>query len=420
MAKRFIYIRLLKESFVFAFGSVIVNKLRTFLTLLGITIGIFAIISVFTALDWMETGIRENIASLGEDVIYVDKFPWSFDPNLAWWDIIKWPSPSIQEYEEIIKLSQKASHASFVIYATRTMKYKGNAIENVTIVSATHEYVDIRNFEMDKGRYFSSYESKNGRNVVILGNDIASQLFGKLDPLGKEVVSAGFKMTVVGVIKKEGAGGLGDSGMDKAVLVPINFVRNFFNIRQESLRPNIMVKASPGVSATELEDDLRRIMRSIRRLKPTAPDNFSLNRASMITQGFESVFAGINLGGWIIGGFSILVGGFGIANIMFVSVKERTHIIGIQKALGAKNNFILLQFLYESVLLSLTGGVIGLVLVFGGTLVLAELTEYAIKLTPGNILLGLFVSAVIGIISGFAPAYAAARLNPVEAISQSF
>jgi putative ABC transport system permease protein len=278
----------------------------------------------------------------------------------------------------------------------------------------------LRNFEMEKGRYFSPYESKNGRNAVILGNDIATQLFGTIDPLGREVVISGYKLTVIGVIKKEGAGGLGDSGMDKAVVVPVGFVRNILNIRDDRLNPNIMVKAAPGVSMMELEDDLRYIIRSFRRLKPTAPDNFSLNRASMISQGFEGVFAGINLGGWIIGGFSILVGGFGIANIMFVSVKERTHIIGIQKALGAKKNFILLQFLNESVLLSLTGGVLGLLLVFSGTLVVAEFTEFAIRLTAGNIVLGLIVSAVIGIVSGFAPAYAAARLNPVEAISTSF
>ncbi len=419
--RRFLFLlKMIRESFSFALNSVAVNKLRTLLTLLGITIGIFAIISVFTALDWMEQGIRENIASLGEDVVYVDKFPWSFDPNLAWWDIIKWPVPTIEEYEEILRRSNAAETAAFVTYAGRDISYRNNTAKSVTIISSTHEYADIRSFEIAEGRYFSPYESASGRNVILLGADIAKNLFDQLDPIGKEVNISGFKLRVIGVTKKEGAGGLGDQGLDETVLIPINFVRNLVNIRNEHLNPNIMVKARPGVSQMELDDEIRSIMRSVRRLRPSEADNFSLNRASMITQGFEPIFAGINLGGWIIGGFSILVGGFGIANIMFVSVKERTNIIGIQKALGAKRYFILLQFLYESVLLSITGGIIGLLLIFAGTLVINNSFDANIHLTVGNIVLGITISAVVGIISGYAPARTASRLNPVEAISVSF
>jgi len=181
-----------------------------------------------------------------------------------------------------------------------------------------------------------------------------------------------------------------------------------------------MLKAREGVAVQELSDEAIMILRAARRLHPDEISNFSVNRASLLTQGFESVFAGINIGGWIIGGFSILVGGFGIANIMFVSVRERTSIIGIQMALGAKRAFILWQFLYESMLLSVVGGVLGLILIFIGTGVVNYLWELNMHLTLANIFLGVMISAVIGIVAGYTPAYSAARMNPVDAIGFSF
>ena len=215
-------------------------------------------------------------------------------------------------------------------------------------------------------------------------------------------------------------GGLVDQGFDRVVMVPINYTRNIINLQSESLHPIIMVRAKKNVSVSELRDDLTANMRAIRKLRPGKKDNFSLNQTSLLTQGMDSIFAGINMGGWIIGGFSILVGGFGIANIMFVSVKERTSIIGIQKALGAKNSFILQQFLYESIILSLLGGILGLLLVFIGTLVIGQVWDVNIHLTLGNIFLALFISGTIGIISGYTPAYSASRLDPVEAIGTTF
>ena len=225
---------------------------------------------------------------------------------------------------------------------------------------------------------------------------------------------------MIGVFKEEGQGGISDSGMDEMTVIPVNYAKRIVNMRNRFINSNIMLKARENAAIQELGDEATMILRAARRLKPDETNNFSINRASLLTQGFENVFAGINVGGWIIGGFSILVGGFGIANIMFVSVRERTNIIGIQMALGAKRMFILWQFLYESMLLSLVGGILGLLLISIGTAVVNYLWELNMHLTFGNIFLGIMISAVIGAVAGYAPAHAASRMNPVEAIGFSF
>ncbi len=420
MKNKIIFLRLIKEGIIFAFNSISVNKLRTFLTLFGITIGIVSIISVFTVLDWMEKSIRDSISTLGDNVIYVQKFPWSFDPNLNWWDIVRWPPVSIEDYEAVSNKSKLAQSTCFTVFRPVIIKFENNSINNANILASTIEYKDIRNFEIEKGRYFSIFEAQSGKNVAILGAEIASRLFENREPIGKEIIIAGFKTTVIGVIKKEGKGGISDSGMDEITLVPLNFAKSFINLRTRSAETQLMIKAKPQVPLDELSDEITMILRVSRKLRPGEVSNFSVNKASLLTQGFNTVFAGINAGGWLIGGFAILVGGFGIANIMFVSVKERTNIIGIQKALGAKRFFILLQFLSESVMLSLMGGILGLFLVFLGTLVVNYLYEMNMFLTLGNILIGIFISGIIGIVAGYAPAYSAAKMNPVDAIGYSF
>jgi putative ABC transport system permease protein len=414
------FFRLLKEGVLFAVNSVVVNKLRTFLSLFGITIGIFSIISVFTVLDWMEKSIRDSIATLGDNVIYLQKWPWSFDRNLAWWDIVKWPSVSQDDFQSIMNKSTKAAAACFIISQPEQIKYKKNVASESGVAAGTIEFKDVRSFEIDRGRYFSTFECSSGKNVAILGNVIAEKLFEKADPIGKEITIAGNKTTVIGVIKKEGKGALGGSELDEITLVPLNFGKTFINVRNRFINTQAMIKAKPGIAVQELTDEVTMILRAARRLKPGEQNNFSLNQATLLTQGFDSVFAGINIGGWLIGGFSILVGGFGIANIMFVSVRERTNQIGIQKALGAKRFFILQQFLVESFLLSVLGGLLGILMIFIGTLVLNYLYDLNMFLTLGNISLAIFISGLIGIVAGYAPAYSAARMNPVDAIGFSF
>ena len=414
------FLRLFKEGFLFAFKSVIVNKLRTFLSLFGITIGIFSIISVFTVLDWMQKSIHDSISTLGDNVLYVQKFPWTFDRNWAWWDIIKWPVISKDDYQSVLNKSAKSNSACLSIEQPEQIKYNKNLASDIRIDAVTHDYQNIRSFDIENGRYFSPEESASGKNVAIIGAVIAERLFERNDPVGKQITIAGKKTNVIGVFKKEGKGGITDNGLDEMTLVPLNFGKTFINMKNYFLDATLMIKAKPGVAIQELSDETTMILRAARRLQPKEINNFSVNKPSMLTQGFDAVFVGINIGGWIIGGFSILVGGFGIANIMFVSVRERTNIIGIQKALGAKKFFILQQFLVESMLLSIIGGLLGVFMIFLGTLVVNYLWDLNMYLTVGNIFLAIFISGIIGVVAGYAPANIAAKMNPVEAIGFSF
>ncbi len=414
------FLRLFKEGFIFAYTSIIVNKLRTFLSLFGITIGIFSIISVFTVLDWMANSIRESISTLGDNVIYVQKVPWSFDSNMDWNAIMRRPPITSDDYDAIVTRSTKASAVCFSAFQGVSLKYKKNLASNVTIWAATNEFEHVRTFDIQNGRYFTAEESASGKNVAIVGASIAEKLFEKTDPVGKQIIIQGKKATVIGVFKKEGTGGISDNGMDDLTLITLNYGKNFINLRNKNIESNVMLKTRNGVSVQELSDEITMILRASRRLQPEELNDFSVNQASMLSQGFEAVFAGIKIGGWVIGGFAILVGGFGIANIMFVSVRERTNIIGIQKALGAKKFFILQQFLVESVLLSIIGGLLGVFMIFIATLFINYLFDLNMHLTIANMFLAVFISGIIGVVAGYAPANAAAKMDPVTAIGFSF
>lgn len=410
-----LFLTLFKESFLFAVQALVANKLRSFLSLLGITIGIFAIISVFTMTDSLEKKLRDSVKSLGDNVVYIQKWPWTFGPDYPWWKYMNRPVPNISELNEVQKWCQKGEAFAFMVSAHGTAKYKSNSVENSNMLCVSHQYDQIRSFVISKGRYFTDNESESGKPICIIGNTIAEGLFGEADPVGKEIKVRGSKLMIVGVLKKEGESMLGGN-VDTQILIPINFARNLIDLRNDRFEPMIMAKAKPGVSNDELIDELTGIMRGIRKLKPIADDSFALNQTSMISSQVNDLFDVVGIAGWVIGGFSILVGGFGIANIMFVSVKERTNLIGIQKSLGAKNYFVLLQFLSEAVVLSIIGGIIGLILIYAGTFIVESAMEMEVELTQSNVILGLTISVLIGIVSGFVPAYNASQLDPVEAI----
>ena len=399
----------------FAYQSITVNKTRTFLSLFGITIGIFAIIAVFTILDSLEKNVRQSLESLGDNVVYVQKWPWAMGGEYPWWKYMNRPQPSLEDLAEIRNRSNFAEVTSFMVSFQSLVAFNRNSAPRTNVLAVADRYEEIRSFEIEEGRYFSPFDLNSGRRVVLLGNELASELFEGRSALGQTIKLSGNNVEVIGVLKKEGQSALGDDSHDNLAIIPANFGRTIIDFRR--VGPTIMVKARQGIPTEELNDELRGILRSFRRLKPIEDDDFALNQVSLLKDGIDNIFRMINLAGWIIGGFAILVGGFGIANIMFVSVKERTNIIGIQKALGAKNSFILVQFLYESVLLSVLGGAIGLMLIFIGTTLVTSFTEFSISLTGNNIVLGLMVSAIIGIVSGYAPAWKASRLSPVEAIN---
>lgn len=409
-------VNLLKESIIFAWQALVSNKLRTFLSLLGITIGIFAIITVFTIVDSLERNIRGSVQSLGDNVVYIMKWPWDFGNDYPWWKYMNRPVPEYKELAEVKRKTKSAEVVAFRIGARKVLKHNNNTVENGIVSGWSYDYGQIKTFELSDGRYFREDECDGGYNVVILGNAIAEGLFpNNEDPLGKTIKVAGRNCKVIGLFKKEGESMLGNS-MDNQVVVPYNFARLFVDVKSENGDPLIAVKAKPNVSNAQLKEELTGVMRGIRRLKPLADDDFALNETNLLSKGFDSMFDFIGIAGAIIGGFSILVGGFGIANIMFVSVRERTNIIGIQKSLGAKNYFILAQFLFEAVFLSLLGGIIGLGLIYILTFFAGDMIDMEITLTRSNIILGLTISILIGIISGFIPAYGASQLDPVEAI----
>jgi len=417
----FSLLKLINESFIFAFQSVIMNKLRTILSLLGITIGIFAIISVFTIVDSLETNIRTSLNSLGTNIIYVQKWPWTAEngAEYQWWKYVNRPVPSYEEYREIEYRSVMAQDVGFVVSTMQTAKFENNKIENTRFIGVSNNIENIRTIEIVQGRYFTSFEINSARNICVIGSAVAKSLFPNINPIGKTLRVAGFKLRVIGVISKEGKATFSDS-MDETVILPVTFIGNMIDIKSEDFNPELWVKAKPNVSNEALIDELRQILRSVRRLKPNAEDTFALNQTSMLSNSLDSFFKVLNMAGWFIGLFSLLVGGFGIANIMFVGVKERTTQIGIQKALGAKRYFILSEFLFEAVLLSVFGGAVGLFLVWIGTVLINYLAGFTIDLTIGNIVLGLGISSLIGLISGLAPAWTAARMDPVTAINTSF
>ena len=413
-----IFLRLFRESFLFAFEALRVNKLRTFLSLLGITIGIFAIISVFTVVDALESKVRTDVQSLGNDVIYIQKWPWVANEggDYPWWKFLNRPLPG---YKEMSDLNHKLSSVKAVAYVAslsgQLIKYKNSTVENADVLCVSQDYNQIKSFELDEGRYFTENESQSGKPIALIGASIRDALFPNESAIGEVLTVRGSKFSIVGVVKKEGSS-LVDISLDNELIIPVNYARNLVNLRSDRIDPYFMVKAKTDVPMVEMREDVKGAMRSIRKLKPRQDDDFALNETSLLSSGLNEMFHTLGIAGWIIGGFSILVGGFGIANIMFVSVRERTSIIGIQKSLGARNYFILLQFLVEAVVLCVIGGIIGLLIVFGLAVLASGATGFNLALTAGNIAMGIFISASIGIISGFVPALRASQMNPVEAI----
>jgi putative ABC transport system permease protein len=411
-----LFFKLLKESFLFANDALRQNKLRTFLSLLGVTIGIFTIISVFSAVDTLRNNLQKSVNKLGSNSIYIQKWPWIMDDSSPWWKYLQRPDPKLKEFEELQRRSQTAMAMSYEINIdNRIVKYKSNTVDGAQIDAAAQDHDKTWNFELEDGRYFTGLESRAGSPVTVIGFDIAQNLFPGGGAVGKQLKIMGRYVTVIGVYKKEGNDLLGNSD-DKEILLPLNFAKDVIDVQSSNYNPVIVVRGKDGLSDVEVENEIRGLMRSIRRLKPGEDDNFALNKTTIISNQLDIVFGVLHTVGLIIGMFSILVGGFGIANIMFVSVKERTNIIGIQKSLGAKSYFILLQFLIEAIFLCLMGGVIGLGLVYGGTFVIKGLFDVQVVLDIKNIVIGIGTSITIGVIAGIIPAYFAARLDPVEAI----
>ncbi len=412
-----IYLRILKESFNFALNALRTNKLRTFLSLVGVTIGIFSIIAVLAAVDSLKKEIEGSISSLDNSTIFMGRFP--FGPtDIPSWKRQQFPDVTYEEYQFVKRSVPNLYAASYTLNVkSETIKYEDKTVSNVEIGAVSDAYYDIESLQISEGRFYNESESSSGSPVIVLGDEIAQTLFSSAPAaIGKKVRMYGRKFVVIGVLKKEGSGLFGGS-KDTSVYIPVNIVRRIYGDNNKNLFPFIIIKPENGIDDAEFVAMLKQKMRIFRGLKPDEVDTFFVNQLQGFADAIDDITGQMNIIGLVISGFSLLVGGFGIANIMFVSVKERTNLIGIQKSLGAKNRFILLQFLFEAVILSIIGGLIGLVLVYFGSIIASSMSgDFEFILSPWNMFIGTAISAFIGLISGILPAISASRLDPVEAI----
>jgi putative ABC transport system permease protein len=410
-----LYFRLLKESLSFALNALRNNKLRTLLSLLGVTIGIFSIIAVLAAVDSMDKKIKDDLSDMDMNTVYLMNF--SFGPSdIPRWKRDQFPKVTYEEFEFLKKNVKSIDKISFNIFArNESVKYESKTVNSIRMKPSTDDFFDIEPVKIESGRLFNESESNSGNPVIVIGSEVASGLFGNIDPIGKKIRVYGQKLTVIGVLKKQGAGMFGDSN-DVAVFFPVNFIRKMYGDKNDALRSAILIKPIKSIDADEFKAELSQKLRNFRGVKTGEIDNFFINVLSGFTDFIDNIVGQMNMIGWIISLFSLLVGGFGIANIMFVSVKERTNLIGIQKALGAKNRFILFQFLFEAIILSLFGGLIGMFLVWLCAVGLSAALDFEFVLSFQNMMLGTGLAAFIGLVSGIIPAISASKLDPVEAI----
>ena len=393
------------------------NKLRTFLSLFGITIGIFCIIGVMATLGSLEHNIQNEIKSFGTNTIYVDKWDYSAGGNgqYPWWKYIKRPSPKFEQLEQIMQRTPSAKYAAFKIDRRADVGHEDNILKSIILYGFSEDFHNIQSVEIRYGRYMSAAEFQQGSNAVVVGNEVAEQLFVNPErAVGRIVTAKGKKLVIVGVIKKQGNQMLGGWQLDQAIIMPYRFARTIMDERNSE--PLVLVQGLENITNVVLKDDLKGAMRAINKLSPTQEDNFTLNDVNEWSKAFEQAFSGINTGGMVIGGISLIVGLFGVANIMFVSVKERTSQIGLKKAIGAKSRIILTEFLLEAAFLCLIGGLIGLLLVFGLTKILSGAFNFPVYISTSNLVWAIGICFVVGVLAGIIPAVIASRMNPVVAI----
>jgi len=358
---------------------------------------------------------------MGDDVIYIDKWPWDGGPDFKWWEFLKRPYPNHNDYKILTKKMQSTQLTAFYVVTgqSNTLKYRSASVERVFSIAVTYEFDKLFNLEYESGRYFSPSEYYYGSPKAIIGYEVAQELFGNKEAIGKKIKYKGRTLEVIGIVEKSGDSIINVLDFDNGIITSYPFAKNIVNLKNDKLYDGtVALKAKAGLPLEAVKDEATGILRSFHRIKPKAKDDFSLNQLTMISEALTPIFSTLNIAGIIIGGFALIVGMFSVANIMFVSVKERTNIIGVKMAIGAKRNMILTEFLVESVILCVLGCLVGLLLVGGLALVISSATGFDVTLSINNVLFGLSVSVIIGILSGIIPAYNASKMDPVEAIRQ--
>ena len=406
---------ILWNSFRMALQELKVNKLRTFLSLFGITIGIFCIIGVLATVDSLERKVQTDIKTLGSNTIYIDKWNYGGGPDYPWWKYMKRPNVKIEELDVIKQKSELASFAAFFVSRNVNFSYLDNILSNTSIYGVTSEFNSIQTIDIDQGRYLIESDFQRGAAVGIIGFRVAEELYGKPEKaVGKEISYGGRKVYVVGVIKKQGQSLIGGFNYDECMIVPYRYFASIYS--PETSNPNIIVQGKTNIASAALQDELNGVMRQLRKLSPTQEDNFTCNDVAMFSEQVNGFFGQVTAGGWAIAGLSLIVGAFGVANIMFVTVRERTSQIGLKKAIGAKKSTILTEFLLESAFLCIIGGLVGLSLVWLLSLVLSSVLPFPIFIAPNIVILGLSICIVLGVLAGIIPASIAAKMDPVVAI----
>jgi len=391
------------------------NKLRTFLSLFGVTIGIFCIIGVLSAVQSLEKNIQDDIKSLGTNTIYIDKWDYSGGPNSEWWKFVNRPTPKVEEMKLIKEKTPAASHVAYFMANQFTVETAASVVENINYYGTSEDFDKIQTIDIAYGRFLNQSDFDNGTPVIIMGNDVAENLFGTSEKaLGQTVTLKNKKAIIVGVIKKQGTSLMGGWEYDKSLVMPYKFFEQMFE--EQWSQPVIIAQGKPQVTTEALKDELKGSMRNIRRLGPLTEDNFTLNAISDWSNAISGFFGNVSVGGWLIGLLSLIVGVFGIANIMFVTVRERTPYIGLKKAIGAKKRTILFEFLLESAFICIIGGIIGLILVFILAKILSGPLHFNIYISYGIVTLAVTLCIFMGILAGIIPASIAARMDPVAAI----
>ena len=410
--------QIISASIVQAFQELRANKLRTFLSLLGITIGIFCIIAVLTVLDSLKNNIQKEMSSLGSDVLYVGRWPWMDDGGeYKWWEYWRRPGMTPQEVKAIATQVPDVSTTTLCLNTRRmTVKHNDMAAEGIGGYAVLDGFDKIQNIEIATGRYLSTAELDGAVNSVVLGDEVYNSLFtGNVNPLGKNVSFMGRQFIVVGVMKKVGENMAGFD-FDNAVIFPYYMAASLVDAHSLNYDPLLAVKAGNGKNLEEVKYEVEGVLRRVRKVRPGQPDDFAINQLSQVSQRLNMVFGTVDIIAWVIGGFSLLVGAFGIANIMFVTVKERTKVIGLKKAIGARRASIMWEFLLEAVVLCVLGGAVGILLVVLISFVLTYAFQFDVVLSLNNFFIGIFVSIFVGVLSGLIPARSASRLDPVVAI----
>lgn len=412
----FRYWEIIWTSFKMALQEFRSNKLRTFLSLLGITFGIFCIISVLSTISSMQLAVNNDIKSMGNKTIYIDKWQYGGGPDFPWWKYIKRPTPKYEEMKLLRLKVPDAPHMAFGIEMSSNVDYNDNTLSGVRFYGNTEDFDKIQQITIGSGRYFQQADFDQGTPQVVMGYTIAEKLFDKPEKaVGNRVkLKDGRTALVIGVIQKQGQSLLGGWDYDNSLLLTYGFMKQL--VREDYADPKILVQAGDKISIDALKDELKGAMRSVRKLSPTQEDNFALNDIDSLSKFFDPIFSGMNIGGWAIAALSLIVGMFGVANIMFVTVRERTSQIGLKKAIGAKRNVIMTEFLLESAFLCIIGGLIGLLAVFILTLVFSSILSFKVTIPVDIIFLAIGICLFTGISAGIIPAFIAARMDPVVAI----